>query len=786
MKITIAYFSLLISCLVVNEAVGQQSVKSEVLDAETRLEFYLQHEEMKKNSVGGKKWTHIGPEIMSGRVTDIAVPLDQSFTYYVATASGGVWKTENEGTTWKPLFDNAPSAAVGAIAVDPNKSNIVWVGLGESNIFRSSMAGTGVYKSEDHGETWKSMGLMDSHHIGRIVIHPNDPDTVWVAAGGHEWTKNEERGVFKTSDGGKTWEKVLYINDQIGAVDLVIDPSNPDVLYASMWNRIRLKWSDPVPGPDDGVFKSTDGGETWKKLENGLPPVETTGRLGLAISHSNPDVIYALLDNHELAREVKEGERDNYGRARQSVIKGAEVYRSNDAGETWEKVSESDRLMQRLFSTYGWVFGQIRVDPNDEDVVYIMGVPLLKSVDGGKKFKSLGYRGLHADHHAMWINPENSNHVVNGNDGGVNISYDGGATWKNLQNLPVVQFYNVEIDNAEPFNVYGSIQDNGSYMGPSTYRPGRNAYNDWKPIPGGEASIIAIDPNDQNTMYSEGFYGSIMRSTFNPRRTKGIKPKAKEGDPPLRGQWLAPFILSPHNSQVVYHGMNKLFRSMNRGDDWEEISPDLTYNNSEEQGNISYATISSVSESPFKFGLLYVGTDDGKVQVTNNGGLDWHEIMDGLPKKKWVSRIVASRYNESTVYLTQNGKRDNDFQVYVYKSEDYGKTWTDISEGIPGGPVNVIAEDPKYDDVLYVGTDLGVYVSTDDGESWNILGQDLPNPFVHDLKVHERDSVAVIGTHGRGVFTLDLKSFYRSIRAKRGKAETEKEPTEKDDDKDGD
>lgn len=747
-------------------SIDAQDAKPPVLDAEARLKFYEQHQQMQQQPLLTKKWRHIGPEIMSGRITDIAVPHDRPFTFYVATASGGVWKTENEGTVWTPIFDDAPSHSVGAIAVDQNDTNVLWVGLGESNIFRSSMAGTGVYKSKDRGETWEHMGLAETQHIGRIIIHPENPNVVWVAACGREWTDNQERGVYKTTNGGITWEKVLYVNQRVGAVDLVINPSDPDILLASMWNRVRLKWSDPLPGPSDGIYKTTDGGDNWNQVTEGLPAIEKTGRIGLAVSASRPNVVYALIDNHESGRDAREGERDSYGRLRGTVIKGAEVYRSDDHGDTWSKVSESSRLMEGLYSTYGWVFGQIRVDPNDENTVFIMGVPLLKSTDGGRKFESLRYRGLHGDHHAMWINPENSNHIINGNDGGVNLSYDGGASWKNLQNLPVVQFYNIELDDAEPFNVYGSIQDNGSYMGPSNYQPGRSAFHDWKSIPGGEASIIAVDPNDQNTMYSESFYGSIMRTAMDTRTTDRIAPQAAEGEPRLRGQWLAPFILSPHNSQVVYHGMNKLFRSMNRGNDWDEISPDLTYNNPDEQGNIPYATITSISESPFKFGLLYVGTDDGKVQMTDNSGRSWTEIMDGIPQQKWVSRIVASKFKESTVYLAQNGKRDNDFQVYVYKSDDYGKTWQDISKGIPGGPVNVVTEDPHHAGVLYVGTDLGVYVSTDDGENWKVLGGDLPNAFVHDLKIHERDEVAVIGTHGRGVFKIDLKEFYKSLKDK--------------------
>jgi photosystem II stability/assembly factor-like uncharacterized protein len=526
-----------------------------------------------------------------------------------------------------------------------------------------------------------------------------------------------------------------------------------------MWHRIRHAWSDPVPGPGGGIYKSTDGGETWERKSAGLPQRDKSGRIGISLAASSPQTIYALIDNHEVARKAKEGERDNYGRPRQDVIKGAEVYRSDDGGENWKQVSAKSRLMQSLFSTYGWVFSQIRVDPGDPETVYIMGVSLLKSTDGGVKFRRLNDRGLHADHHAMWIDPNNSNYIINGNDGGINISYDGGESWKNLENLPVVQFYNVALDNAKPFNVYGSVQDNHSWVGPSTHTPGRDNPYEWKRTFGGEASYHAIDPEDPNILYSESFYGSITRSDLTTRKTTRIKPTAAEGEPPLRGQWLAPFLLSPHNSRVVYHGMNRLFRSMNRGDDWKAISPDLTHNDPQKQGNISFATITSISESPLEFGLIYVGTDDGRLHVTKNGGQDWKEILNGLPKHKWVSRVIASRYDPGTVYVTQNGKRDNDFQVYVYRSDNFGESWQDISEGIPGGPVNVIREDPRSDQILYVGTDMGVYVSMDGGKNWDVLGSNLPITFVHDIAIHERDKVLVIATHGRGIHTLDIRSL---------------------------
>ncbi len=754
------HFFFLCFAFLANVLFGQ--TKSPVFDSATRLAWHRQHQEMQEqSSLKSLDWIPIGPQLMSGRVTEIAKPMDRPYTFYVATASGGVWKTVNEGTTWKPIFDDAPSASVGAIAVDPSNSDVLWVGLGEANIFRSSMSGTGVYVSNDGGDTWKHKGLAETHHIARIVVHPADSKTIFVAASGHEYTDNPERGVYRTKDGGETWENVLFVDEQTGAIDLVLDPSNPDVVYASLWKRIRRAWSDPLPGPGNGIYKSTDGGDSWVPVNKGLPPAETTGRIGIAIAKTDPKVLYALIDSHEITRKAEKGEKDAYGRKRRDVIRGAVVYRSNDAGESWAKVNEDSRGMQRLFATYGWVFGQVRVDPSDADTVYVLGVPLMKSVDGGKTFKNLTGRRLHGDHHALWIDPANSDHLIEGNDGGINISYDGGASWKDLDNLPVVQFYNVAVDNAKPFNVYGSIQDNGSWRGPSNHRPGRNERVNWRRIPGGEACYMQVDPENSDIFYSASFYGALLRSNLATGKTERIGPQADPDGDRLRGQWLAPFQLSPHNSAVIYHGMQFVFRSLNRGESWERISPDLTHNDPEKQGNIPFATITTLSESPKNFGVLYVGTDDGRVHVTRNSGGHWDEIVDGLPPFKWVSRVLASRHDQSTVYLTLNGKRDNDFQVYVYRSTDYGVNWEDISDGIPGGPVNVVLEDPYSADVLYVGTDLGVYVSTDGAKSWQVLGGKLPITFVHDMKIQERDKMMVIATHGRGMFKLDIAEVPR-------------------------
>lgn len=743
-------------------------------DPALRMKWYDQHVEMRKTTPHkNMKWQHIGPTNISGRCTDIAVvtPKGENYIIYVAAASGGVWKTVNEGTTWEPVFDQAPSTSIGDVTVAPSNPDIVWIGTGEPNIFRSSMAGCGVYKSTDAGKTWEHMGLTGTNTIARIVIHPKNPDVVYVTASGHEWTHNEERGVYKTTDGGKTWKKIFSINEETGAIDLVMHPSDPETLYASTWQRIRNKWNDPRNEPQytgSGIHKSTDGGKTWKPINNGLPEPKFRGRIGIDLCLSKPDVLYALVDSYEIAREITDADRANtYGVPSSGFIKGATVYRSDDGGGNWKQVSgltdQTKRFMERHSGTYGWVFGQIRVDPNDENTIYIMGVPLSVSNDGGKTYRSLW--GMHGDHHGMWIDPSNSDYIVNVNDGGIVISYDRGKTWRQFtHNLPLCQFFNIAYDMDTPFRVYGSMQDHGSFRGIVDLSRGRSRIPavEFERAPGGEGSSHAIDPTDPNTVYSAGFYGHISRTDLSKPGREGSKyilPRQFEGEPRLRGQWVAPLIISPHNSNYIYHGMQYIFHSKDRGDTWERISPDMTYNIKSELGDIPYQTIFSISESPLKYGLIYVGTDDGKVHVTKDGGKTWKEIMKGLPYKKWVSRIIASAFDLSTVYMTQNGKRDDDFAAYVWKSTDHGENWVDISGNIPLGPVNVIREHPRNRNVLFVGTDIGVYVTTDGGKTWNVLGENLPSTFVHDLIIHPRDNILVIATHGRGMWAMDVTKF---------------------------
>jgi photosystem II stability/assembly factor-like uncharacterized protein len=752
---------------------AQSTNRKPVTSGPDRLKLFNQQLDLVKQSeYKALPWQYLGPTNISGRCTDVeAVRLPgKSLVIWAAAASGGVWKSENEGISWISVFDQQVTTDIGDIAIDPKNPETVWVGTGEANIFRSSMAGCGIYKTTDGGKTWVNKGLEDSHTIARILVSPVNTDVVYVAAGGHEWTSNTERGVYKTTDGGKNWQKILYVNEMTGAYDLAMDPGNPDILYASTWQRIREKWNDPRTKDSytgSGIWKSTDGGKTWNQINQGLPPANKRGRIGLAIAPSNPKVLYTLLDNYEVAYAAKEGERDAYGRQKSAVIKGATVYRSSNSGESWEQVSglspDSKKFMEGHSGTYGWVFGQIRVDPKLENKVFTMGLFLNTSTDGGKTFKR--ETRIHMDHHALWIDPANTDFMLSGNDGGVNVTYDAGKNWKHFVEIPVAQFYNVAASVEKPFHIYGSIQDHFSYRGEVSTENGRDNIQPvtWQSAPGGEGCMHAVDPRNPDLLYSAGFYGQLTRSERKKSgwSSKIIVPKPEDGELPLRGEWIAAFLLSPHNPDIIYHGMQSVYQSNDQGQTWARISPDLTYNDPAKQGDISHQTITALSESPVKAGVLYAGTDDGRLHVTLNGGEKWTEITTGLPAGRWFSRVIASKYDQGTVYATQNGKRDDDFQVYIWKSEDYGKTWVDIGANIPLGPVNVIKEDPTVPGMLYVGTDIGVYISKDYGKKWSVLG-DLPSTYVHDLIIHPLENLIIIATHGRGMFALDANPVNRN------------------------
>ena len=738
---------------------------------ELRLKWYQQHVKMNNSSLfKNLNWQFLGPLNVSGRMTDLEVvsPKGKNYTIYVAGASGGIWKTVNEGTSWEPIFEHAASTSIGDIALDPNDQNIIWAGTGEANIFRSSQVGAGIYRSKDGGKNWMHLGLTDTNTIARIIIDPNDSNTVYVAASGHEWTNNKERGVFKTVDGGKTWSKIKYIDDKTGAIDLIMHPSNSKILYAAFWQRVRKRWNDPRNEDGykgSGIFKTVDGGKTWKPVNNGLPVPGYRGRIGIDLCKNEPEVLYAFVDNYEVVGKWDEGITDSYGRPKGGKIKGATLYRSNNGGDSWNQVSKNDDYMMNLSSTYGWVFGQVRVDPNNRDRVFLMGIALHVSEDGGKNFKRIG--DMHGDHHGLWIDPDNSRYMVNVNDGGVAISYDMGVKWRKFyNNLPLVQFFNVMYDMSVPFNVYGSIQDHGSRKGVVDLSKSRwnIPAKKWDYAPGGEGSNHAIDPENTNIVYSAGFYGTLTKTDLKTGKRKTIVPRPAKGEAGYRGQWIAPFIISPHNNKVLYLGLNYLFKSEDSGNSFKKISKDLSFNDSEELGDIPFQTIFSISESPLVKGTIYAGTDDGRVHISKNDGRSWKVISKGLAYKKWVSEIVASKYNKETVYLTQNGKRYDDFKPYIWKSTNYGRKWSSIVSNIPSGPVNVIKEDPKDPNILYVGTDFGVYVSIDGGKHWDTMPGNFPTTYVQDIVIHPRENIMVAATHGRGMYAVDVK-FIQEIAA---------------------
>lgn len=742
-------------------------VKSPLISGSERVNRFKQQSEMHETSpLRELKWQYIGPTNISGRCTDVEAvsPRGENYIIWIGSATGGVWKSTNEGTTFEPVFDGMSTASIGDIAINPGNPEIVWVGTGEANIFRSSNAGTGVFKTTDGGKTWKNMGLENTSTIGRIRINPKNTNEVYVAATGNEWTPNEDRGLFKTNDGGKTWTKSLYIDENTGVVDVVLDPVNPNTVYCTTWERMRLKWNDPRTYEttlNNGIWKSTDSGKTWAKLEKGLPASNLRGRIGIDIAATNPKVLYAYIDNYGISSKASPGTLDSYGRQMRDIIKGASVYRTDNGGESWRQVSgltpSQKTFMENLSATYGWVFGQIRVDPNDENTIYTMGIRLNQSTDGGKTFKPL--RGPHADHHGLWIDPANSNYLLNVQDGGLTISYDKGKNWKYpIEELPLAQFYNIAYDFSIPFRVFGSIQDHHSFYGPVDLTRGRNRVpeTEFKNTLGAEGSTHAISPADNNTIYSSTFYGALARAEISdyPLGVKDLLPERLPGEERLRGEWVAPTIISKHNSDIIYHGMQYVMMSKDRGDTWKFISPDLSYNDPAKRGDINYQTISVLDESPLRFGLLYAGTDDGRIWRTKDNGENWTEIRNGEVPQKFVSRIVASAFDMGTVYMTQTGRRDDDFQVYIWKSTDFGDSWQDISGNIPLGPVNVVREDPVNPDILYAGTDGGVFISKDGGKLWNIPG-DLPFVYVHDLAVHPRDNMIIIATHGRGMWVMD-------------------------------
>ena len=716
---------------------------------------------MTADTFSGLKFRSIGPAVASGRVMSIAVNPKNKFEYYVGVASGGVWKTVNDGTTWTPVFDKEGSYSIGWVALDPNDPAVVWVGAGESNSQRSVSYGDGIYRSDDGGKNWQNLGLKKSEHIGRVVIDPRDSKVVYVAAEGPLWGPGGDRGLYKTTDGGKEWKAVLTISENTGVVDVALDPSNPDIIYAAAYQRRRHVWTLIDGGPESAIYKSTDAGATWNKLKSGLPTVDM-GRIGLAVSAADPSVVYATIE----AADGKGG-----------------VFRSSDRGATWER--------QNSFDSGAMYYARVVTDPKNVDRIFVMFVSLRESLDGGKTLGNVNEANHHGDNHALWIDPENTKHWLLGSDGGMAETWDNARSWEFKANLPTVQFYDVAVDNALPFyNVCGGTQDYFSWCGPARTRNVNGIMNaDWFVTTGGDGFRSQVDPVDPNTIYSESQYGVLVRYDKPTGQELVLQPQEGKGEAPLRWNWDSPIIISPHSHMRLYFAANKLFRSDDRGDTWKAISGDLTRqiqrNTLPVMGKVwdpdavaknqltsVYGNIVALAESPKKEGLIYVGTDDGLIQVTSDGGQNWtssawirYEKFPGIPDMTYVSRLAASSHDANTVYAAFDNHKNEDFKPYLLKLTDAGKTWTSIAGNLPdNGPVLAIAEDTVNPNLLFAGTEFGAFFTIDGGVKWVQLKGGLPTIAVRDMVIQQREGDLVIATFGRGFYVLDDISALRQIK----------------------
>jgi photosystem II stability/assembly factor-like uncharacterized protein len=711
--------------------------------------------------ISALEWREIGPAKMGGRVADLAVLEGSPATFYVGLATGGVWRTTSHGASWEPLFDEQETASIGDVTLAPSNPNVIWVGTGEPQNRQSSPWGNGVYRSMDGGKTWSHLGLEETRHISRIAVHPRDPDVAYVAAVGHLWGPNPERGVYRTRDGGQTWELVLHVDDDTGAIDLAMDPGDPNTLFAAMYQRRRTNFGFNGGGPGGGIHRTVDGGDSWDRLSTGLPKGDL-GRIGLDVYRRDGNTVYAII----------EARGDDQG-----------VYRSLDRGETWEKRGD--------YNPRPMYYSQLRIDPNDPQRVYSLGTRLAVSEDGGKTFDRMNTRGVHVDHHAMWIDPDDSKHLILGNDGGIYASFDRGQTWHTYNNLAIGQFYEIGIGMDDPYTVCGGLQDNGSWCGPSANYNGQGVLNGhWREINGGDGFYTEIDPTDPAIVFAEFQGGFLARVNLEWGEGAFIRPvdrvvddeeEAEEADEDeeeelerLRWNWNSPIVMSAHDPRTIYFGANVLFKSGDRGQTWEEISPDLTKNIdrreleimgrqltdtlfSRNDGISSYGNMTTIAESPLNADLLYAGTDDGNIQRTQDGGVTWTDLtanVPGVPDQTYVSRIAASRFSQGRVYLTFDGHTNDDYAPYAFVSEDYGDSWRPIVAGLPQTSVNVIAEDLENPNLLFLGNEVGVFFTTDGGNSWRQLKGNLPTVSVDDMELHPREKDLVIGTHGRSIWIL--------------------------------
>ena len=690
------------------------------------------------------EWRNIGPAIMGGRIDDVAVVESDPRILWVATASAGVWKTENHGITWTPQFQNEAVSSIGAIAVAPSDPSVVWVGTGEPANRQSSSWGNGVYVSTDGGVTWTHKGLEDTHHIGRVLVHPTDPDTVHVAALGHLWGPNEERGVFRTRDGGDTWDRVLYHDEDTGAVEMAMDPESPDTIYAALYQRRRRAYGFAGGGPGSGIHRTTDGGDTWMQLGGGLPDGDT-GRIGLDVYRRDPRIVYAIVENRD-----------------------GGVFRSEDKGLTWERMSDTNpRPMY---------YSHIHIDPNNDQRIWVLGARMYNSEDGGRTFVTDMVQRIHGDHHALWIDPADSNHLFLGTDGGIHFSWDRGRSFEFVNSIALGQFYEIGVDHNTPYLVYGGLQDNGSWAGPSRtfFRQGISN-EDWFRIGGGDGFYTQVVPGDPDTVYIESQNGNLRRLNRRTTETKLIRPQPEDDGERYRFDWNSPIVVSPHDPDTVFYGGNRLFISTNRGDAWtrtEDLSKRLDRDEmpimgapvtedtlSRHDGISTFGQIVTIAVSPLDEGVIYVGTDDGNLQRSRDGGETWDDLtgnLEGVPDQTYVTRIVASAHSASRLYVTLDGHRNDDYTTYIFGSDDHGDGFRSLAAGLPPeAALNVIREHHDNEDFLVVGGEFGAHVSLDRGASWRRIGGQIPTVPVDDLVIHPRENDLILGTHGRSVWIAD-------------------------------
>ena len=713
------------------------------------IKSYEQHLKMRNNTEYGLEWIQLGPSLNSARVEAVQAHPDQPYTIYAAFGSGNLWKTTNSGLSWIPIFENQPAQGIGDIAIAPSDPDIIYVGTGESlkKPRNFTMPGTGVYRSDDGGETWTHLGLADSWHISEIAVHPTNPDIVMVAVLGHFWTTNPNRGLYRSDDGGKSWDHVLYIDEKTGGNDVVFAPGDPNIVFASVWEN-----NPGVSGKNSAVYKSTDSGLNWRKMNNGIPEDENSGKIGIAVSYSDPNKAYAFLDY----RNKEKG-------------KGAgEVFQTLDGGRLWRKTHEKE-LMN--LSVIGWYFMDIYVNPRDDDEIFTLGVRLAHSKDGGKTFDYIGgdiyhhfpnpAQTLHLDHCEMWINPYNSEHLILGNDGGLYVSNDKGKSWKHFNNIPAGEFYDITLDNQDPYLIYGGVQDDATVYGPALeWFP--EFEDQWEYLwidawSGGDGCMTFVDPRDPNTVYFSMQHAAVRRKDMKADTSRSIRPELPEGhEGQFESNFVTPYLLSPHNPDKLYLAGNYVFKSENQGDDWTVISHDLSISIDSTKKSLAAGAF---AESPLKEGLLYVGTDHGVFWVSEDDGVTWNEQSSGLPNA-YIRSIYPSRHSQGRLYLAATGLNNDDLNTYLFVSENNGESWQSIIGNLPNEVANVIIEDPDNENILIAGLLRGVYISVNKGKSWSYLGKNMPMVTISDLEIEPRSKDLIVATHGRGIYKINIKPIY--------------------------